>query len=274
MKGIVWVTIAALVVFVTARALSAERTEPVASPGYGGTVAATPEKTSGETAAEAPALYGGGNVSRVVAPEKAEEPVAKPSAGYGAMPGWVAAGGAATSRTAPTTGRGMMGATAPAQTAAESAPRRAMAFGGYGATPVKPIKGGDQFRLRERRGSAATYGPFAMRDGEVIVVGDKSYTIELVEVEKTPEQERLEAKLRNTNLQSADFQESRLMEVVDFLSREGDINIVLSNVVREEINPSVTMRLKDIPVYDVIRYVTEVCGLRFRIDDHAVFISE
>ncbi len=273
MKGIVWVTIAALVVFVTARALCAERTEPVAPGLYGGTVAAAPEKAGGETAAEAPAVYGGGSVSRVAAPEKAEEPAAKPSGGLGGMPGWVAAGGGATRSSRPPSGRGMMGATAPAQTAAENAPGRAMAFTGFGTTPVKPIKRGNQFRLRERRGSAATYGPFAMRDGEVIVVGDKSYTIELVEVEKRDEQARLETRLREAILPAIRFEEVPLTEVVDFLSREGDVNIVVTKVVREEINPIITMRLKEIPTFDAIRYVTEVCGLRFRIDDYAVFIS-
>ncbi len=139
----------------------------------------------------------------------------------------------------------------------------------WSPVPAKVIK------LREASGDAS-YGPFRMQDGETITIAGKQYIVQAIGGDeadrRTPEQIRLEEKLRGTPLPEVKFEGAPLMEVVDFLSSAGDVNIVVTQPV-QSMNCSITLRLKNIPVYDAIRYVGEVADLWFRIDDHAVVIT-
>ncbi|NQT81926.1 hypothetical protein HQ563_02820, partial [bacterium] len=112
-------------------------------------------------------------------------------------------------------------------------------------------------------------------------IGPNIYKLQVIQypevVEQSPkthEQTALEGKLRRAVLPEMSFEEADVMEVLDYLSREGDVNIVLIERVGKQGLTLTQLRLKNIPLYDAIRYVTEVIGVYFRIDDHAVVITD
>jgi len=177
---------------------------------------------------------------------------------------------------------GMPGAT-PARTA--TTPRRR---GGFAMTttpravaPARIRKTRKTYKVKlHGEKTAVVIGPIEIREGFIIKIGDDNYRVEVLEVgeevqgiEKTPNQLKLEHKLRDTPLDNIQFEGAPLMEVVDYLSEAGDVNIVVTDSVQKT-NLKITLRLKNIPLYDVIRYVAEVIGIGFRIDDHAVVITE
>ncbi len=136
-----------------------------------------------------------------------------------------------------------------------------------------------RFTLRDPQ-TNATYGPFPLKPGMSLTIGDRRYILEVeqvaplpMEVEKTEAQMVLEDKLRRRVVDTVAFEAAPLMEVVDFLSRYGDVNIVVTDVVLE-IGLDITLRLRNIPMYDAIRYVAEVTGIGFRVDDHAVVLTD
>lgn len=146
-----------------------------------------------------------------------------------------------------------------------------------GPVAAAEVRMGGQFQLLDLQ-TGATYGPFTLRDETRIRVDGKQYVMKLIGgkaggVKKTDEQIRLEEKLRRATVPDIAFEEAGLMEVVHYLSQQGDVNIVVTKPVQEE-EVTITLRLSDVPLYDVIRYVTEVVGLWFRIDDHAVVITD
>ncbi len=263
MKRIAWIAVVALGVLVVANGITTEVPDTKAPGGYGGAVA----ERAKQPEPEAPAAFAGG-VSQA-----ARTPEAPPRTGQ-TPPTF--GGFAATSRT---TGRRTTTPTpAPAS-------RRAMGFaattprsqtpGASGAkVPRKPL----EFRLRNVE-TGATYGPFPLKQGVNIAIGDEAYQIEVVEgfeevkELRTREQSALEGKLRRTILPEMRFEEAQLTEALDYLSREADVNIVIVDRVRKAA-PRIDLRLRNVPLYDAIRYVTEVVGIYFRIDDHAVVITD
>jgi hypothetical protein len=110
-------------------------------------------------------------------------------------------------------------------------------------------------------------------------VGGVRYVLEVVglapppEEEKTREQLDLEKKLRQTIIPDLVLEEAGIMEAVELLSAQGEVNIVVTDVVQKS-GFSITLRLRNIPLYDAIRYVAEVADVGFRIDDHAVVITD
>jgi len=153
------------------------------------------------------------------------------------------------------------------QEAAEPTPR---------AFPRREVRTAYKFKLMDPE-TGAMYGPFPVESGK-ITVGEKIYKIEVIqyseeveEVPKTREQVQLEEKLRKVIVPEFSVEEANLKGVADFLSKEGDVNIVVVDY--GEQLPSITLKLKNVPLYDIIRYVTEVADLTFRIDDHAVVIK-
>jgi len=124
---------------------------------------------------------------------------------------------------------------------------------------------------------------FEVREGASVTLGDKAYVIasfrtsggrRVLAAKKTPEQIRLEHKLRSTILPELKFEDSDLGETADFLSREGDVNIIVAPTdLAKDSDLKISLRLKNIPLYDAIRYVAEAVQLRFRVDDHAVVIT-
>jgi hypothetical protein len=81
---------------------------------------------------------------------------------------------------------------------------------------------------------------------------------------------RLEEGLK-TVLSNVDLRDASLRDVVEFLVEKGKINIVIADADASE--RFVTLRLMDVPLKDVLRYVAEVADLDLRIDEHAVVLS-
>jgi len=119
----------------------------------------------------------------------------------------------------------------------------------------------------------AMHGPFEMRDGAMIRIGDRFYEVKVEELARTQQQIELEDKLRGTTLPHLSLEDAPLAEVADLLARSGGVNIVVVPDYQPEA-PTITIDLRNIPLYDAIRYVTEVTDLTFRIDDHAVVIRK
>ncbi len=152
-------------------------------------------------------------------------------------------------------------------------------FGMTTATPWPAIggQGTVMFTLFDPE-NGVRRGPFPLQPGVTIVVGGVRYVLEVAgvapppEEERTPEQRDLEDKLRKTVIPAVQLEGAPLMEAVNFLARQNETNIVVTDVLQKT-DFSITLTLINIPLYDAIRYVTEVIGVGFRIDDHAVVIT-
>jgi hypothetical protein len=90
---------------------------------------------------------------------------------------------------------------------------------------------------------------------------------------------QLRAKLEKTIVPEVDFKEAKAEDVIEFLRKESPkltpdktpINFVW--MVPAEAKPRpVTLMLKKVPVVDVLQYMTEAAGLRYRVDPNAVVI--
>ena len=89
----------------------------------------------------------------------------------------------------------------------------------------------------------------------------------------------LVAKCRSIVIPQVAFREAALKDVVQFLveqsrhldpAKEG-VNIVLD--LQETKQAAITLELRNIPLSDALRYVTQVCGLRMKYEPLAVVIS-
>jgi len=93
----------------------------------------------------------------------------------------------------------------------------------------------------------------------------------------------LEAKLKGMILPKVEFREASLGDVINHLSdtcRELDPEKRGANFVLKlpqgqtgEALPKVTLNLRNAPLYDVVRYVSELAGLSFRVEANAVLIG-
>jgi type II secretory pathway component GspD/PulD (secretin) len=93
----------------------------------------------------------------------------------------------------------------------------------------------------------------------------------------TPAQKKLEQQLKETVLPECDFRQANLADVIDFLrvqarAQKKDINIIMIPAVTDDA-PTITLTFKNVALGEVIRYVTEITGSDYRIDDNAVVIT-
>lgn len=68
------------------------------------------------------------------------------------------------------------------------------------------------------------------------------------------------------------FEGVTVKEAFAALAREANVNIVQMPMPTDREEPTVTLKLKEVPLYEALGYVSEVCGIYFRIDAHAVVI--
>ncbi len=86
--------------------------------------------------------------------------------------------------------------------------------------------------------------------------------------------QRLIEKL-NKHIPQVDFANAPFKEVLDFLSREMDVNIVIDPEALSSLRPDdddVTLEVKDVPFRDVLKYLLWQKGLKFVIEDHALVV--
>jgi lipopolysaccharide export system protein LptA len=102
-----------------------------------------------------------------------------------------------------------------------------------------------------------------------------------VAVAAEPEAESpMEKKLKSIIVPRLEFQDAHIEDALEFfraVSREADpkrhgVNIVYKPRAGQD-NPSVSMSLTQVPLFDAIRFLTEVGGVDFRITDSAVIIE-
>ena len=85
---------------------------------------------------------------------------------------------------------------------------------------------------------------------------------------------------RETELPAVEYRNARVDEAFESLSdasRAADPDGVGVNIIYRgpegEAAPRITLTLRRISLYDAIRYITEVTGLHYRLDDNAVIIT-
>jgi hypothetical protein len=89
----------------------------------------------------------------------------------------------------------------------------------------------------------------------------------------------LRQKLENTILPEVKVREAAAADVIESLRAQykklaggqNEINIVWQVPPGRQL-PKITLSLRNVPMLDAIRYVTELAKLKFRVDDHAVVI--
>ena len=87
--------------------------------------------------------------------------------------------------------------------------------------------------------------------------------------------------VRAMNLPRVEYRDARISDAFEQLAdaaRGADPDEVGINIVYRgptgEAAPRITMSLRRVSLYDAIRYLTQVAGLYYRIDDNAVIISD
>lgn len=102
---------------------------------------------------------------------------------------------------------------------------------------------------------------YEMRSIKDTSSADKFSIVEVPEIRK-----KLETPI------TVDFRGVSLGYVLDFLSDAADINIILGNTVNPE-EKKVTMRVKDMPLEGLLKYIFRNEGLAYRIEKNAVWVD-
>ena len=99
----------------------------------------------------------------------------------------------------------------------------------------------------------------------------------------------IEQKLKNIIIPSLEFRDARLVDVIDFLvAKSQELDVQEADPARKGVSivvdpsgsidgqdPSqlpVTVRLSNIPMEAALKYVTQLVGMKYRIDEYAVFV--
>ncbi len=87
-------------------------------------------------------------------------------------------------------------------------------------------------------------------------------------------------RLRGIRLGEIDVRDAHIGDTLDLLRESAEaadprgagVNLVYRGPPTDRV-PRITLRLRNVSLYDALRYVTETAGLRFRIDERAVVIT-
>jgi hypothetical protein len=95
----------------------------------------------------------------------------------------------------------------------------------------------------------------------------------------------LTEKMNNIIIPKVQFQGATIGEALEYLrtkSREMDtssgppgvkgVNIILRSGTNEPLPPVISLDLKDVPLSEALRYVTELAGMKFKVEDDAVLV--
>ncbi len=97
----------------------------------------------------------------------------------------------------------------------------------------------------------------------------------------SPEKQELLAK-SNRIIPEINFTNAHLRDVIQYLSRISGVNIILDESVLESEEATtatpeddrVTITLKNIPLLEALKYILITKGMKFRIEDHAIWIAK
>ena len=132
------------------------------------------------------------------------------------------------------------------------------------------------------RQSDAVYGPFDYTDKNTIQVGSESLTLKIVDTPET----KLERLAKEIIIPNIEFREAHIADIIRFLREASiqccpggtNVNIVLNVTAPETVGPEATNKatldLRNVSLYDALRYTTEVLGLQLRFDESAAVITK
>ena len=130
--------------------------------------------------------------------------------------------------------------------------------------------------------SDTAYGPFDYEDQNTILIGDANLTLKIVDKPET----KLERIAKEIIIPNVEFQQAHIADILQFLREASiqccpggtNVNIVLNvtapETVGREATNKATLALRNVSLYDALRYTTEVLGLKIRYDDSAAVITK
>ena len=126
------------------------------------------------------------------------------------------------------------------------------------------------------------YGPFDYEDQNTILIGDAKLTLKIVDKPET----KLERLAKEIIIPNVEFRQAHIADILQFLREASiqccpggtNVNIVLNvtapETVGREATNKATLALRNVSLYDALRYTTEVLGLKIRYDDSAAVITK
>lgn len=148
-----------------------------------------------------------------------------------------------------------------------------------GAMSASAVVAGDSLMLRNEQ-TGAEYGPVDVVTGAEVKIGDATFVVTVKE--QTAAQKKLEDKLKAIVIPHLDVEEASIEEAANFLRRHAEkaggdnsrVNIlVVFPKADAGVRPRVTMELRNVSLYDAIRYCCEAAECRMRIDDNCVVVT-
>ena len=126
------------------------------------------------------------------------------------------------------------------------------------------------------------YGPFNYEDQNTVLIGDANLTLKILDKPET----KLERLAKEIIIPNVEFRQAPIADILQFLREVSiqccpggtNVNIVLNvtspETVGREATNKATLALRDVSLYDALRYTTEVLGLKIRYDDTAAVITK
>ena len=138
---------------------------------------------------------------------------------------------------------------------------------------------GDSITLRDEK-TGAEYGPVKIDKGARIKVGETTLVVTVIK--QTEAQKVLEQKLKEIVIPDLSFRQADVQGALTFLrvrSKELDpekngVNILSAFPAGDSsAQLSLTLELRNVSLYDALRYCCEAAGITMRIDDNAVVLT-
>ena len=136
----------------------------------------------------------------------------------------------------------------------------------------------ESFYLKEDK-TGEVYGPFPIKDGGKVELGEATYTI----VKKVTIKLTLPQKLKRTIIPKMDFRNAGMRSVIDFLrqasidysppseEKHKGVNLIL--LLKGQPEPKVTFQARELSLKDALEAVASVTELNLRVEGNVVYIE-
>ena len=141
------------------------------------------------------------------------------------------------------------------------------------------VVAGDSITLRNEK-TGDECGPINVANGARIKIGDATFAVTINE--QSDAQKKLENKLKAIVITALNFAEVPFEEAIVILRSNAEkvdpeksgVNILaIFPQDNADVQPSLTMTLRNVSLYDAIRYCCEAADVRMRIDDNCVVVT-
>ncbi len=141
------------------------------------------------------------------------------------------------------------------------------------------VLAGDSIKLRDEK-TDAEYGPVKIDNGAKIKVGETTLVVTVIK--QTVAQKALEQKLKKIVIPEMNFRQANVQNALAFLrgkARELDpekngVNILsVFPAGDSSAQLGLTLELRNVSLYDALRYCCDASGITMRIDDNAVVLT-